>query len=86
MHGKVAVNKLRGNFHFSAGKAFVHGGSHIHDMSSFISNPYNQNFMHEIYHLQFGSHEYNVHKQTRTKTSDIVNPLDDTKWGIANRK
>ena len=36
MFGKLEVNKLRGNFHFSAGRAFSQGGSHIHDMSSFI--------------------------------------------------
>lgn len=86
MHGTVSVNKLRGNFHFSAGKAYVHGGSHIHDMSSFIQNQYGQNFIHEINHLQFGTHEYNTQKQKRTKSTDIVNPLDATKWGAANRK
>ncbi|CEP10460.1 hypothetical protein [Parasitella parasitica] len=81
MHGTLSVNKLRGNFHFSAGRAFSQGGSHIHDMSSFLHNEFNQNFMHEIHHLQFGSHEYNTHKQKRTKTSALINPLDNTKWG-----
>lgn len=81
MHGTLSVNKLRGNFHFSAGRAFSHGGSHIHDMSSFLYNEFNQNFMHEIHHLQFGSHEYNTHKQKRTKSSVLINPLDATKWG-----
>lgn len=81
MHGTLSVNKLRGNFHFSAGRAFSQGGSHIHDMSSFLYNEFNQNFMHEIHHLQFGSHEYNTHKQKRTKSSVLINPLDNTKWG-----
>lgn len=86
MHGTISVNKLRGNFHFSAGKAFNHGGSHIHDMVSFLHNSQNQNFMHEIHHLQFGSHEYSLHKQKRTKSDALVHPLDNTKWGEANRK
>ncbi|KAI7907221.1 endoplasmic reticulum vesicle transporter-domain-containing protein [Cokeromyces recurvatus] len=81
MHGTLSVNKLRGNFHFSAGRAFSQGGTHIHDMSQFLHNEYNQNFMHEIHHLQFGSHEYNLHKQKRTKSSTLVHPLDNTKWG-----
>ncbi|KAI9469891.1 MAG: endoplasmic reticulum vesicle transporter-domain-containing protein [Benjaminiella poitrasii] len=81
MHGVLSVNKLRGNFHFSAGRAFSHGGTHIHDMSQFLHNDFNQNFMHEIHHLQFGSQEYNSHKQKRTKSSTLVNPLDKTKWG-----
>jgi hypothetical protein len=81
MHGTLSVNKLRGNFHFSAGRAFSQGGSHIHDMSSFLHNDFNQNFMHEIHRLQFGSHEYKLQKQKRTKSSVLVHPLDNTKWG-----
>lgn len=81
MHGTLLVKKVRGNFHFSAGRAFSHGGSHIHDMSSFITNQNNQNFMHTIQHLQFGDHEYNLQKQKRTKSKNLSNPLENTKWG-----
>ncbi|KAI8971707.1 endoplasmic reticulum vesicle transporter-domain-containing protein [Mycotypha africana] len=81
MHGTLSVNKIRGNFHFSSGRAFNQGGTHIHDMSSFLHNQFNQNFMHEIHHLQFGTHEYQAHLQKRTKLKSIINPLDKTKWG-----
>ncbi|CAO3613540.1 unnamed protein product [Mucor hiemalis] len=81
IHGTLEVNKIRGNFHFSAGKAFSHGGSHIHDMSSFINNQQNQNFNHRIKHLRFGSHEYNLQKQKRTKSSDLIHPLDNKDGG-----
>lgn len=81
IHGTLEVNKVRGNFHFSAGRAFSHGGSHIHDMSSFINNQQNQNFNHRIKHLRFGSHEYNLQKQKRTKSSDLIHPLDNKDGG-----
>ncbi|KAI8334489.1 endoplasmic reticulum vesicle transporter-domain-containing protein [Blakeslea trispora] len=81
IHGTLSVNKLRGNFHFSAGRAFSHGRSHIHDMSSFLTNQYGQNFIHHINHLQFGAHEYNLQKQKRTKSKNIIHPLDGTKAG-----
>ncbi|CEG65262.1 hypothetical protein RMATCC62417_02078 [Rhizopus microsporus] len=84
MHGTISVNKIRGNFHFSAGKAFSQGGSHIHDMSQFLHNDQNQNFMHFIKHLQFGQHEYHSEKQKRTKSNELIHPLENTKWGSAN--
>lgn len=86
MHGTLLVKKVRGNVHFSAGRAFSHGSSHIHDMSSFINNGDGQNFMHTIKQLEFGSHEYNTQKQKRTKGSDIINPLDNTNWGTTQSK
>ena len=86
MHGTISVNKIRGNFHFSAGKAFSQGGSHIHDMSQFLHNDQNQNFMHFIKHLQFGQHEYHSEKQKRTKSNELIHPLENTKWGSANGK
>ncbi|CAO3681625.1 unnamed protein product [Rhizopus stolonifer] len=81
MYGTVLVNKIRGNFHFSAGKASKQRGSHIHDMSQFLHNDKNQNFVHNINHLQFGNHEYNSEKQKRTKSSELIHPLENTKWG-----
>ncbi|KAI8997450.1 endoplasmic reticulum vesicle transporter-domain-containing protein [Pilobolus umbonatus] len=81
MHGTLSVNKLRGNFHFSAGRAFNHRGQHIHDMSKFLHNNEGHNFMHHIEHLRFGSSEYMLQKQKRTRSDLIVNPLDNTKWG-----
>jgi hypothetical protein len=79
MHGTLLVNKIRGNFHFSAGKAFKQSGSHIHDMSTFLHNDKNQNFMHTIQHLQFGNHDYNSEKQKRTKSSELIHPLENIK-------
>ncbi|KAG1152174.1 hypothetical protein G6F37_005747 [Rhizopus arrhizus] len=81
MHGTLLVNKIRGNFHFSAGKAFKQSGSHIHDMSTFLHNDKNQNFMHTIQHLQFGNHDYNSEKQKRTKSSELIHPLENIKSG-----
>ncbi|KAI8092304.1 endoplasmic reticulum vesicle transporter-domain-containing protein [Gilbertella persicaria] len=81
MHGTLSVNKLRGNFHFSAGRALNNGRSHIHDMSSFVTNEYGQNFIHNIHLFQFGSQEYNLQKQKRTKSSTIIHPLEETMWG-----
>jgi hypothetical protein len=81
MHGSITMNKVRGNFHFSAGKSFSQGAAHIHDMSEFLRNKHQQNFMHTIHHLQFGSHEYNNQKQKRTKESKLANPLEEREWG-----
>lgn len=87
MHGTLEVNKVRGNFHFSAGRAFSHGGSHIHDMSSFLSNTHGQNFDHKIDLLRFGSHEQDLQKQKRTKSSKLIHPLDNKeKWGNTQGK
>ncbi|GAA5804324.1 endoplasmic reticulum vesicle transporter-domain-containing protein [Helicostylum pulchrum] len=81
MHGTLLVKKVRGNFHFSAGRAYSHGGTHVHDVSSFIKSDNKQNFMHTIKQLEFGSHVYNTQKQKRTKASNLVQPLDNTSWG-----
>ncbi|KAI8380935.1 endoplasmic reticulum vesicle transporter-domain-containing protein [Radiomyces spectabilis] len=79
MHGRLLVNKVRGNFHFSPGRAFAHGAAHVHDVRSYLAA--NHNFKHSIHHLQFGDQGYQLYKQKRTKSSGLTNPLDGTEWG-----
>lgn len=86
MHGTLLVKKVRGNFHFSAGRAYSQGGTHIHDVSSFIKSDNKQNFMHSIKQLEFGSHVYNTQKQKRTKASNLIQPLDNSNWGTMQGK
>lgn len=86
MHGTLSVKKVRGNFHFSAGRAYSNGGTHVHDVSTFLKTNNDQNFMHSIHRLEFGQHEYNAQKQKRTKASHIIQPLDNTNWGTSQGK
>ncbi|KAI9265958.1 endoplasmic reticulum vesicle transporter-domain-containing protein [Sporodiniella umbellata] len=81
MYGTIDVKKLRGNFHFSSGRPFKKGGSHIHDMAKFFHNEESQNFKHHILSLQFGKHDYQQQMQKRTKVNALIHPLRDTTWG-----
>lgn len=63
VHGSIEVNKVAGNFHFTAGKSIPHPRGHAH-LSSLVSE-LNYNFSHRIDLLSFGlSHP------------GILNPLD----------
>ncbi|KAI9498508.1 endoplasmic reticulum vesicle transporter-domain-containing protein [Zychaea mexicana] len=79
MHGDLMVNKVRGNFHFSPGKSYVHGGSHIHDVRTYLATEHD--FSHVIHHLQFGAQNHHAYKQKRTELDALTNPLDGTQWG-----
>ncbi|KAG0178633.1 hypothetical protein DFQ29_003201 [Apophysomyces sp. BC1021] len=76
MHGHLLVNKVRGNFHFSPGKAVAHGSSHVHDIRTYLLE--NHDFSHKIHHLQFGNQDNQAHKQKRTQMNSLTNPLDNT--------
>ena len=63
VHGSIEVNKVAGNFHFTAGKSIPHPRGHAH-LSSLVSE-LNYNFSHRIDLLSFG-----------TPHPGILNPLD----------
>ena len=63
VHGSIEVNKVAGNFHFTAGKSIPHPRGHAH-LSSLVSE-LNYNFSHRIDLLSFG-----------VSYPGIINPLD----------
>lgn len=63
VHGSLSVNKVAGNFHFTAGKSIPHPRGHAH-LSSLVSE-LNYNFSHRIDLLSFGEPH-----------PGILNPLD----------
>lgn len=63
VHGSIEVNKVAGNFHFTAGKSIPHPRGHAH-LSSLVSE-LNYNFSHRIDLLSFG-----------VPHPGIINPLD----------
>ncbi|KAI8141531.1 endoplasmic reticulum vesicle transporter-domain-containing protein [Fennellomyces sp. T-0311] len=79
VHGNLLVKKVRGNFHFSPGKSYAHGASHIHDVRTYLATGHD--FMHVIHHLQFGEQNHDAYKQKRTSIDSLANPLDNTEWG-----
>ncbi|KAI7871534.1 endoplasmic reticulum vesicle transporter-domain-containing protein [Spinellus fusiger] len=57
IHGKLLVNKVRGNFHIAPGQAFQQSEMHIHDIKTFITGaPDGHTFdlTHHIHRLKFG--------------------------------
>lgn len=85
MHGTILMNRVQGNFHFSPGKAVSYGSQHIHDVRTYLAT--NHDFQHEIHHLWFGDQkEYTAQLQKRTQAQGLTNPLDNTKYGLADRK
>ncbi|KAI9016372.1 endoplasmic reticulum vesicle transporter-domain-containing protein [Phycomyces nitens] len=79
IHGTLLVNKVRGNFHFSPGKAFAHGSAHVHDVRPYLAA--NHDFSHQLHSLQFGDHDLSARKHKRTSLETLTNPLDHTSWG-----
>ncbi|KAL0079265.1 endoplasmic reticulum vesicle transporter-domain-containing protein [Phycomyces blakesleeanus] len=79
IHGALLVNKVRGNFHFSPGRAFAHGSAHVHDVRPYLAS--NHDFSHKLHSLQFGDQDLSARKHKRTPVDSLTNPLDNTSWG-----
>lgn len=79
IHGKLLMTRVHGNFHFSPGRAVSQGSQHVHDVRTYLST--NHDFRHAIHYLWFGNRD--AQKQV---TDLLTNPLDNTRWGAADRK
>jgi endoplasmic reticulum-Golgi intermediate compartment protein 3 len=81
--GRVRVNKVIGNIHFSPGRSFQAGGRKLYDLVPYLeSDGRRHDFTHHIHYFRFeGDDEYNpentpVAEAMRKKLSIDRNPLD----------
>ncbi|EJT98731.1 ER to Golgi transport-related protein [Dacryopinax primogenitus] len=80
--GRVRVNKVIGNFHFSPGKSFQTNAMHVHDLVPYLKDANRHDFGHEIHYFGFesdGEQQAEVgrlSKSIKTKLGIDKNPLD----------
>ena len=77
--GTVAVNKVIGNFHISAGRSYQANQHHIHDLVPYLKNENHHDFGHILHKFQFhAGYESGETKQLKDLLK-INDPLDDIK-------
>ncbi|KAL1935903.1 hypothetical protein VTP01DRAFT_37 [Rhizomucor pusillus] len=57
IHGQIAVNKVRGNFHIAPGQSFQQANMHVHDLKEYTegaSDGHAFDMSHTIHYLKFG--------------------------------
>lgn len=85
MYGQILMSRARGNFHFSPGRASSYGTQHVHDVRTYLAS--HHDFEHEIHYLRFGEQAgLPSFAQKRTRAQGLTNPLDNTRWGVADGK
>ncbi|KAG9122488.1 hypothetical protein FRC07_001102 [Ceratobasidium sp. 392] len=74
--GRVRVNKVSGNFHFSPSRSFVQNKDHVQDLVPYLKDGYHHDFAHHIREFHFeGSQEGDI--EWRKKVGFEGHPLDD---------
>jgi hypothetical protein len=53
MAGRVRVNKVTGNFHFSPGRSFVSNRGHVQDLVPYLKDGNHHDFGHYIHEFHF---------------------------------
>ncbi|TFY83867.1 hypothetical protein EWM64_g143 [Hericium alpestre] len=81
--GRLRVNKVIGNIHFSPGKSFQSSGSNIYDLVPYLKNDENRHdFSHTIHEFAFSADdEYDINKakvskEMKERMGIVNNPLD----------
>jgi len=83
--GRVRVNKVIGNFHFSPGKSFQTNAMHVHDLVPYLKDSNHHDFGHLIHYFAFesdGEQQAEVgklSKSIKTRLGIDTNPLDGVK-------
>lgn len=81
IHGRLSVNKVRGNFHIAPGKSFQQANMHVHDLKTYMQGaPDGHSFdmSHEIHSLTFGDLVTNHWVTSRALTTTVTDPLAGT--------
>ncbi|KAG9123904.1 hypothetical protein FRC07_013558 [Ceratobasidium sp. 392] len=74
--GRVRVNKVSGNFHFSPGRSFIQNKGHVQDLVPYLKDGNRHDFAHHIREFHFeGSQEGDI--EWRKKVGFEGHPLDD---------
>ncbi|KZO97037.1 Sec1-like protein [Calocera viscosa TUFC12733] len=83
--GRVRVNKVIGNFHFSPGKSFQTNAMHVHDLVPYLKDANHHDFGHQIHYFAFESDGEQqaelgrLSKSIKTRLGIDKNPLDGVK-------
>ncbi|QRW01053.1 Endoplasmic reticulum vesicle transporter [Ceratobasidium sp. AG-Ba] len=51
--GRVRINKVTGNFHFSPGRSYVSNKNHLHDLVPYLKDGSHHDFGHHIHEFHF---------------------------------
>ncbi|KAI7877170.1 endoplasmic reticulum-golgi intermediate compartment protein 3-like protein [Lichtheimia hyalospora FSU 10163] len=81
IHGRLSVNKVRGNFHIAPGKSFQQANMHVHDLKTYMQGaPDGHSFdmSHQIHSLTFGDLVTNQWVTSRALASTVTDPLAGT--------
>ncbi|KAG9096557.1 hypothetical protein FRC06_008542 [Ceratobasidium sp. 370] len=74
--GRVRVNRVTGNFHFSPGRSFVSNKGHVQDLVPYLKDGNHHDFAHHIHEFHFeGDRE--GENEWRKKVGLEAHPLDD---------
>jgi hypothetical protein len=84
VQGRILVNKVIGNFHFSHGRSFQTHNMHIQDLVPYLKDKNHHDFGHVIHKFQFEADnsgsvlDLGMEELTKSvkKRLGIVNPLD----------
>jgi len=78
--GKVTVNKVIGNFHFSPGKSYMQAHLNVQDLVPYLKDGIKHGFGHIIHQLSFDNEEHmygeDVTARMKEKLGLVSNPLD----------
>ncbi|KAG8690079.1 hypothetical protein FRC09_012151 [Ceratobasidium sp. 395] len=74
--GRVRVNKVAGNFHFSPGRSFVSNKGHVQDLVPYLKDGNHHDFAHHIHEFRFEG-EWEGDGEWRKKIGFMGHPLDD---------